>query len=587
MAEFIYDIKIDIQHQEALDSGIRLNQGDFGDIIFRIVVLNNGYPFNAEGSEATINFAKPDGQTVVGVPIEGEDGMWSYQFIGNELQAPGKVLCDMKFAYENGRVSTSKFTFYVEKDISLSGAIASSSYIAPMEAALAEMMDYQSRGMSIVDASELAKEQTLQYLNQAVDEADRAEAAAEEAEAIVGIGIATTETAGIVKPDGNRISVDPDGTISVIGYTDEDINDLLEYKEETTNKVAEFGETPSDDKYPSEKLVKDSLDRKANSSDVNANWQGNGYNLIPFPYNDGNKTTNGITYTVNSDGSVTANGTATATAYFYCKIETVPSFVIRSNKRYFLSGCPNGGAIDKYFIQVYSLNAPFDNQRDFGNGLIFTVDTDTTDLVVRLRVESGQTVNNLIFRPMIVEINDDGTYPTEYQRYANGNVELSDNVKGITGGDVYSSTHKSKSGVSNKYDYGETCIYNNKVYWCKATSGVSASTLPTNTTYWEETSLASQKLSLTKLFVTKTFSIPLTVNADTTRNLNLSYSNYQIVGYKQVGIIGVSLNNADVFLINSTIDNGDYSLFFKNVSNSNISITITVTILYCVYDIAV
>lgn len=45
---------------------------------------------------------------------------------------------------------------------------------------------------------------------------------AEAAAAVVGIGIATTTTAGIVKPDGTSITVDPDGTIhhkaaSVVG----------------------------------------------------------------------------------------------------------------------------------------------------------------------------------------------------------------------------------------------------------------------------------------------------------------------------------------------------------------------------------
>lgn len=38
--------------------------------------------------------------------------------------------------------------------------------------------------------------------------------------------------------------------------------------EKTANKVTSFGTTPSDNKYPSEKLVKDSLDTKANSSNV-------------------------------------------------------------------------------------------------------------------------------------------------------------------------------------------------------------------------------------------------------------------------------------------------------------------------------
>ena len=40
-------------------------------------------------------------------------------------------------------------------------------------------------------------------------------------------------------------------------------------------------------------------------------------NLIPFPYANTTATINGVTYTVNEDRSVTANGTATADAFFY------------------------------------------------------------------------------------------------------------------------------------------------------------------------------------------------------------------------------------------------------------------------------
>lgn len=45
---------------------------------------------------------------------------------------------------------------------------------------------------------------------------------AESAAAIVGIGIATTTTAGIVKPDGTTITVDPDGTIHSAGIEIQD-----------------------------------------------------------------------------------------------------------------------------------------------------------------------------------------------------------------------------------------------------------------------------------------------------------------------------------------------------------------------------
>ena len=40
------------------------------------------------------------------------------------------------------------------------------------------------------------------------------------------------------------------------------------------------------------------------------------HNLVPFPYFASSYTTNGITFTVNSDGTITANGTATALAIF-------------------------------------------------------------------------------------------------------------------------------------------------------------------------------------------------------------------------------------------------------------------------------
>ena len=40
-------------------------------------------------------------------------------------------------------------------------------------------------------------------------------------------------------------------------------------------------------------------------------------NLIPYPFDTTSKTVNGLTFTVHDDGTVTVNGTATATTYFY------------------------------------------------------------------------------------------------------------------------------------------------------------------------------------------------------------------------------------------------------------------------------
>ena len=46
------------------------------------------------------------------------------------------------------------------------------------------------------------------------------------------------------------------------------VSDSLALKEDVANKVTSFGQTPSDENYPSEKLVKDALDTKLESSDL-------------------------------------------------------------------------------------------------------------------------------------------------------------------------------------------------------------------------------------------------------------------------------------------------------------------------------
>lgn len=64
-------------------------------------------------------------------------------------------------------------------------------------------------------------------------------------------------------------------------------------------------------------------------------------NLIPYPYAETTKTANGVTFTVNSDGSVTVNGTATSDADFMLLRGPIQSY----SESYFLSGCPTAVVI--------------------------------------------------------------------------------------------------------------------------------------------------------------------------------------------------------------------------------------------------
>ena len=71
-------------------------------------------------------------------------------------------------------------------------------------------------------------------------------------------------------------------------------------------------------------------------------------NLISYPYVDKRTTINGVTFTVNNDGTVNVNGTATARCDFSLS-NYVPVTVGAS---YFFSGCPIGGGSDTFISRI-------------------------------------------------------------------------------------------------------------------------------------------------------------------------------------------------------------------------------------------
>lgn len=112
-----------------------------------------------------------------------------------------------------------------------------------------------------------------------------------------------------------------------------------------------------------------------------------------------NSTSNGITFTVNADGSVTVNGTATAGAW----LNVSGSFTLPKGD-YILSGCPAGGA----YGSTYVLSA--NPAADYGKTKSFTL-KEETNMVVNIGVYAGCTVNNLTFYPMIrLATVEDDTY---------------------------------------------------------------------------------------------------------------------------------------------------------------------------------
>lgn len=74
------------------------------------------------------------------------------------------------------------------------------------------------------------------------------------------------------------------------------------------------------------------------SSAVYLSWDNSGFrNILTYPYTDSTKTTNGITFTVNGEGNISAVGTASADAYFTIAEGTSASLGIVAGEKLILS----------------------------------------------------------------------------------------------------------------------------------------------------------------------------------------------------------------------------------------------------------
>lgn len=134
-----YAIKLDMKSVGAVDTGIRLKQGDAG-MIFDFYIYNNGKLWSDENDRPSVVFNKQDKNIVYGY-ANPNGNAYSYTILGEELTAAGTVTADVKFTLDNGRESTRTFTFYVEPDTLGASAHESKSVISPIEKAVKDITE--------------------------------------------------------------------------------------------------------------------------------------------------------------------------------------------------------------------------------------------------------------------------------------------------------------------------------------------------------------------------------------------------------------------------------------------------------------
>lgn len=144
------------------------------------------------------------------------------------------------------------------------------------------------------------------------------------------------------------------------------------------------------------------------------------------------QTINGITFTKNDDGTIIANGTATANTPLQIKL----NFELKDGEKYRLSCTPGGGSISTYYTYInqwYSGDSHY--SYDIGNGVefIYNIASKSSNRV-QIQIANGTILNNAIFKPIITK----GTQAHSYIPYGKYGVEIVNigknlfNLTGIT-----------------------------------------------------------------------------------------------------------------------------------------------------------
>lgn len=132
-------------------------------------------------------------------------------------------------------------------------------------------------------------------------------------------------------------------------------------------------------------------------------------NKAVMPY-----TLRGVTFTQNSDGSITANGTATNGDVILPLWARNTNNVHLPSGQYTYKACPSGGSVNTFYCQLQATRdgSLYEFGSDYGEGV--TANVLSTDVMqATIRIVSGVTVNNVTFYPQL----EKGSTATAYEPY--------------------------------------------------------------------------------------------------------------------------------------------------------------------------
>lgn len=152
--------------------------------------------------------------------------------------------------------------------------------------------------------------------------------------------------------------------------------------------------------------------------------------LNTIGYSDSGTVSNGVEYTVNPDGTVTANGTAIGPSTFYY-FHDIKGSELQSINGCIFSGLSDG-SVDTYFLSINQNQSPWTSYcrlTDQGNSVISGIPNDDTLVDCIIRVANGVTVTDKTFYAMIRQ---PGVEDDNYAPFAMTNKQLTDGYNAIS-----------------------------------------------------------------------------------------------------------------------------------------------------------
>lgn len=142
-------------------------------------------------------------------------------------------------------------------------------------------------------------------------------------------------------------------------------------------------------------------------------------------------TKSGITFKVQADKTIISTGKNTSSGTTSTDGNVIFDLldVLEVGKKYIVSGCPKGGSTETYRITVREIigeNRFF--YQDLGEGVLITPKENCTSLQAYINVNSGVSVDGLVWKPMVrpASITD-----STYAPYAMTNKEITDALTSV------------------------------------------------------------------------------------------------------------------------------------------------------------